>query len=194
MRHTALALTLLLSASSSALAQTPADAPKACPDCAMRRKEPDSQSVRTFYLKYAHQAADINEIGATIRQLIPDAKTFVIPAEDAIMVRAIPEDMALAERAINDLDHPKKAWRLTYTLTEMDGDKRGGTQHYTMDLVDGQQTTLKQGSRVPIATSGVAPKPGHAPTQSPVLPPPGHRHHLRCSARRQILAERASAL
>jgi type II secretory pathway component GspD/PulD (secretin) len=36
----------------------------------------------------------------------------------------------------------------------MDGEKRVGTQHYSMVLANGQEAILKQGDRVPIATSG----------------------------------------
>lgn len=156
MRHaTILASALLLAAASFAAAQ-PAEkpsapsapkqtqespSPKSCPDC----------SVRTFYLKYATQPAEMNEIASALRQLLQDARIFVIPSQDAIMVRTTPEDMALTERVLGDLDRPKKAWHLTYTITEMDGDKRVGTQHYSMDLVDGQRTDLKQGSKVPIS-------------------------------------------
>jgi len=47
---------------------------------------------------------------------------------------------------------PSKSYRLTYTLTEMDGGKRVGTQHFAMIVVTGRKTVLKQGSKVPIAT------------------------------------------
>ncbi|HWG18023.1 MAG TPA: hypothetical protein VN678_09185 [Acidobacteriaceae bacterium] len=160
-RISTLALTFLVAACTFAAGQTatkspmvaPDATPKPCPDCAARRKDWDAQSTRTFYLKYAVQPAEMNEISAVLRQMLPqDDKTFVIPEQAAIMVRAIPDDMPLAQKVIDDLDRPKKAWRLTYTITEMDGDKRLGSQHYTMDLVDGQRTDLQEGSRVPIAT------------------------------------------
>lgn len=126
---------------------------KPCPDCAARRKDWDSVPEQTFHLKYVTQPADLNEISALLRQMLPqETKVFVVQAQDAILIRAIPEDLAFAQKIIDDLDRPKKAWRLTYTVTEMDGDKRLGTQHYSMDLVDGQRTDLQEGSRVPIAT------------------------------------------
>ena len=45
-----------------------------------------------------------------------------------------------------------KTYRLTYTLTETDGGKRIGTQHFSMIVVNGRKTVLKQGSRIPLAT------------------------------------------
>lgn len=45
-----------------------------------------------------------------------------------------------------------RTYRLTYTLTETDGGKRIGTQHFSMIVVNGRKTVLKQGSRIPLAT------------------------------------------
>jgi type II secretory pathway component GspD/PulD (secretin) len=124
---------------------------KACPDCAARRRDFDGLPTQAFYLKYATSANEMNEIATTLRQLLsPDDRTFVVPSQDAIVIRAIPEDLALAQKILDNLDRPKKAWRLTYTLTEIDGGKRLGSQHYSMVIADGQQATLKQGDRVPL--------------------------------------------
>ncbi|HEY1161257.1 MAG TPA: hypothetical protein VGE83_11530 [Terracidiphilus sp.] len=44
-------------------------------------------------------------------------------------------------------------YRLTYTVTELDGAKHLGTQHFSMTVnPDAKDSTLKLGSRVPIAT------------------------------------------
>lgn len=113
----------------------------------------DALPIRTFYLKNAAQASDANDILNAIRNLVStEDRVFLAFSQNAIVMRAPAEDFALVQKVIDDLDHPKKAYRLTYTITEMDGDKHLGTQHYSMDLVDGQQTNVKQGSQVPIAT------------------------------------------
>ena len=57
-----------------------------------------------------------------------------------------------------------KTYRLTYTLTETDGGKRVGTQHFAMIVVSGQKTVLKQGNRVPLVTGSVSTS-GGAQTQ-----------------------------
>lgn len=45
------------------------------------------------------------------------------------------------------------AYRLTYTLTEMDGTKRLGSKHYAIVLdADARATTLKLGVKVPVET------------------------------------------
>jgi type II secretory pathway component GspD/PulD (secretin) len=90
--------------------------------------------------------------------LPPDAKSYLVPSEDTILICTGPEQIALAQRLINELDRPKKNYRLTYTLTEMDGAKRVNTDHLSMVLAPGQSSTLKRGSKVPIATGTFAPK------------------------------------
>src|SRR5215467_6695912 len=57
-----------------------------------------------------------------------------------------------------------KTYRLTYTLTETDGGKRVGTQHFAMIVVPGRKTVLKQGNRVPLVTGSVSTS-GGAQTQ-----------------------------
>ena len=45
-----------------------------------------------------------------------------------------------------------KSYRLTFTITENDNGKRIGTQHVAMVVLTGGRTTLKQGSKIPVAT------------------------------------------
>ena len=113
----------------------------------------DSRPFQTFYLANATQTNDANEITLTVRNLIdPSAKTYVVPGQNAITVRGTPDEIALAQKIISELDRPKKTYRLTFTIIETDGSKRVGVQHYAMVVAAGQRTTLKQGSKVPIAT------------------------------------------
>ncbi len=161
-RISALALIVVLASGPLALAQaapaakpaTDAASAKPAQDAAPRpRPNLDALPTRTFYLKNATQANDANEIVTAIRNSVsPEDRVLLVPSQNAIAMRAPAEDLALAQKILDDLDRPKKAYRLTYTITEMDGDKRVGSQHYSMGLVDGQQTTLQQESRVPIAT------------------------------------------
>lgn len=110
-------------------------------------------TVHTFYLRNATQTNDANEIYTSIRQMLPpQMKSFFVPNQMAIEICAPPEQIALVQKMLSDLDRPKKNYRLTYTVTEMDGTAHISTHHYSMIVTPGQQATLKQGSRVPILT------------------------------------------
>jgi type II secretory pathway component GspD/PulD (secretin) len=110
-------------------------------------------NIETFYLSNVSQINDGNEIQTAVRNLLPPTvKIYLVPSQNALLVCGGHDDLALAQKIIRDLDRPKKTYRLTYTMTEMDGGKRVGTQHFAMIVVGGQRTVLKQGSKVPVAT------------------------------------------
>jgi type II secretory pathway component GspD/PulD (secretin) len=113
----------------------------------------DLRPMQTFYLANTSQQNDGNEVTVAIRNLLPpDIKIYYVPSQNALIVRATPDELAQAQKIINDLDRPRKAYRLVYTVTESEGEKRVGTQHYSMIVAAGQRTVMKQGSKVPIAT------------------------------------------
>ena len=114
---------------------------------------PSTETVRTLYFRNATQQNDANEIYTAMRQILPgDVKTFFVPNQMAIEMCAQPEQFALAQKMLTDLDRPKKNYRLTYTVSEMDGTTHVSTHHYSMVVTEGQQATLKQGSRIPFMT------------------------------------------
>ena len=124
--------------------------PASEPPCA--RQNPELCPERTFYLNNVSQQSEVNEIVTALRNTLPATdKIFLVESENAVVVRATPEDLALAEKLLNDLDRPKKNYRLTYTVTELDGSKQLGAQHYVMVAVSGQETA-QAGSKIPFAT------------------------------------------
>jgi hypothetical protein len=84
--------------------------------------------------------------------MLPQAKVYYVPSQAAISLRASADDIALAQRILADLDKTKKIYRLTYTMTERDGARTIGVQHFAIVVASGSKTDFKQGSRVPIAT------------------------------------------
>ena len=95
---------------------------------------PDQRTLPrpTFYLNNATQQADANEIMTALRNTLPPHdKVFRGLGQNAILIRASPEDVALAQKIVNELDRPKKNYRLTYTVTEMDGEQADGQRSTT---------------------------------------------------------------
>ncbi len=53
--------------------------------------------THTFYPKYATQASDANEIYTALRNALdPDVKSFLVASQKAIIIRGLPDDIALA--------------------------------------------------------------------------------------------------
>ncbi|MBW4037327.1 MAG: hypothetical protein HIU91_00375 [Acidobacteria bacterium] len=96
------------------------------------------------------------EIQAALRNVLcPTDKIYFLLDQSAIVVQASPEQLAMAEKLISELDRPQKAYRLTYTITELDGNKTISTQHFSMIALNGQHTSMKEGSKIPVATGSM---------------------------------------
>lgn len=145
-----------------ALAQTPEPAKQPSP-C---QASPATFETRVFDLANVRSNSNFlfggtgfrgaDEIQAALRNVLcPEDKIYTLSGQSAILVQAAPEQMVLAEKLISQLDRPHKAYRLTYTMTELDGEKTVSTQHFSMIVVDGQHTSMKEGSKIPVATGEI---------------------------------------
>jgi hypothetical protein len=118
----------------------------------------DTRPFETIYLKNSTQQSDANEIVTSVRNMVaPSVKIILVPSQNAITIRGTEEEIAMAKKIVSDLDRSKKTYRLTFTITDFDGGKRVGAQRFAMIVSEGERTTLKQGSKVPIATGSYKP-------------------------------------
>jgi hypothetical protein len=108
---------------------------------------------QTLYLTNLTQQKDANDLMVGLRNMLPKSQMIYVPSQSAISFRGSPEDMALAQRILADLDKTKKIYRLTYTMTERDGGKIIGVQHFSIIVASGSRTDFKQGSRLPISVA-----------------------------------------
>ena len=138
------ALALLMAA--GAAAQMPIEAARPAD------AKPAAEVYQAFFLTNVSQQNDAMDVLTALRNTLPRAKVYFAGFQNAIMVRGTAEDLALAQKVISDLDRPRKLYRITYTLTEMDGGKRTATERLTLTVNPGEKGELKQGSRVPLVT------------------------------------------
>jgi len=109
--------------------------------------------TQTFYLKNCSEPNDGNEILTGLRLMLdPSVKMYLVPSQNAIVVRGLADDMELATKLIAELDRPRKTYRLTYAVTEVDGTKRLEPQRFSTVANAGQRFTLKSGEKVPVVT------------------------------------------
>ncbi|MGO9337801.1 MAG: hypothetical protein ACLPY1_09865 [Terracidiphilus sp.] len=114
--------------------------------------KPDTETYQTLYLTNLTQQNDLNDIQTDLRNMLPKAHLYGMSSQNAISIRATPEDIQTAQKILSDLDRGKKLYRLTYTINESDSGKHTGAQSFTLIVASGGKTTFKQGSRVPIVT------------------------------------------
>jgi type II secretory pathway component GspD/PulD (secretin) len=110
------------------------------------------ETYQTIYLTNASQQSDLADIQTAIRNMLNKVRVYGSPSQNAISVQGTPEDIALAQKIVSELDRPRKLYRLTFTITDIDSGKRAATQKYALIAVSGEKTSLKQGGRVPIVT------------------------------------------
>ncbi len=98
----------------------------------------DQQAVQTFYLTNASQQNDANEVVVAIRNLLdPSVKIYVVPSQNAIVMRATPDQLMLAEKLINDLDRAKPEVVVDVAVLEVNK-----TLERTLGITLPQQVTI----------------------------------------------------
>ncbi len=116
-----------------------------------------SDSMETFYLANVSQTNEMADVINALRNMLdPKDRLILVPSQNAIVMWGPPDQLALAKKVLSDLDKPRKTYRLTYTVRDMDDNKQVGIQHFSLIVVSGARTTLKSGSKVPIATGSTS--------------------------------------
>jgi len=115
-------------------------------------QQPPPEAVQTFFLKNVSEQNELNDIQTDLRNVMPRARIYGIQTQNAITVKGTPDDLATAQKLISELDRPCQLYRLTYTITDIDGGKRAGSQQFVILAAWEQRSDFKQGSRVPIVT------------------------------------------
>lgn len=138
-------LLLLAPLASHAYAQSPATK---LADLSSANEQPSS--YKTFYLSNLIRPHDADDIQTDLRNMLPSAKLYYVPSQSALSMRGSAEDIALAQKILADLDRPRKAYRLTYTIKEAGSGQPDGGQHVTLIVTSGATTDFKQGSKVPL--------------------------------------------
>jgi general secretion pathway protein D len=80
--------------------------------------------AQTFYLTNVSQQNDANEIMVALRNLLdPTVKIYLVNSQNAIVVRATPDELILAEKLINDLDRTRSEVIVDVAVLEVSRDK-----------------------------------------------------------------------
>jgi hypothetical protein len=137
----------------SIITLTVASVAGACAQTQAANGKPE-EVYQTLYLTNLAHPNDAEQVVSTLRNMLPSARVIYVESQSAIAMKGTPEDIALARKILADMDKNKKIYRLTYTMTEKDGEKTVGVEHLSLVVASGSTTVLKQGSRVPV---GVGP-------------------------------------
>jgi general secretion pathway protein D len=88
-----------------------------------KRQELEEEAVQTFYLANTAQQNDLNDIQTALRNLLVNAKLYGVPSQSAIVMRATPDELLLAQKLINDLDKSRPEVVVDVALLEVNRDR-----------------------------------------------------------------------
>ncbi|MDE1177398.1 MAG: cohesin domain-containing protein [Edaphobacter sp.] len=89
-----------------------------------KRTDLDELAVQTFYLTNAAQQQDANEVLTALRNLMdPSMKITLVPSQNAIVLRATPDQLLLAQKLITDLDRARPEVVVDVAILQVNRDK-----------------------------------------------------------------------
>jgi general secretion pathway protein D len=89
-----------------------------------KRTDLDELAVQTFYLTNASQQSDANEVLTALRNVLdPSSKITLVPSQNAIILRATPDQLLLAHKLINDVDRARPEVAVDVAILQVNRDK-----------------------------------------------------------------------
>lgn len=88
-----------------------------------KRKEVEQNVMRTFYLRNISTPAELQEAGNVVRQVLDISRVQLLQGQDALILRATPDQMVLAEKLLADLDKPKSEVIIDVAVMQVSRDR-----------------------------------------------------------------------
>ena len=79
--------------------------------------------MQTFYLSNASQQNDLNDVSTALRNVLTNAKIYGVPSQNAIVMRATPDELLLAQKLVNDLDKARPEVVVDVAVLEVNRNK-----------------------------------------------------------------------
>jgi general secretion pathway protein D len=79
----------------------------AAADNPAKRKELEQSVIKTFYLSNLSQPTELQDVVNAMRTILEVQRIQQLPSQNAIVVRGTPDQVALAEKLVDDIDKPK---------------------------------------------------------------------------------------
>jgi general secretion pathway protein D len=93
-------------------------------DTPAKRKDVEQSVVKTFYLSNLFQPTELQDVVNALRQILEISRIQPLPSEGAIVVRGTPDQVALAEKLVSDLDKSKPEVVVDVAVLQISKDKK----------------------------------------------------------------------
>jgi general secretion pathway protein D len=88
-----------------------------------KRKDLEQAVIKTFYLANLSQPTELQDVTNAMRQILEIQRIQPLPSQSAIVVRGTPDQMALAQKLIGDLDRSKAEVVVDVAVMQINRDK-----------------------------------------------------------------------
>jgi general secretion pathway protein D len=92
-------------------------------DTKAKRTEIEQNVVKTFYLSNLAQTTEIQDIVNTLRTVVEITRVISLASQNAIVIRGTPDQVALAEKLVNDLDKARPEVVVDIAVMQVSRDK-----------------------------------------------------------------------
>jgi len=88
-----------------------------------KRKELDQSVIKTFYLSNLSQATELQDVVNAMRTLLEVSRIQQLQSQNAVIVRGTPDQIALAQKLVDDLDKAKPEVIVDVVVMQVSRDK-----------------------------------------------------------------------
>ncbi|GAC1428130.1 MAG: tetratricopeptide repeat protein [Terriglobales bacterium] len=88
-----------------------------------KRKDLEQSVIKTFYLANLSQPTELQDVVNALRQILEIARIQPLPSQGAIVVRGTPDQVALAQKLVGDLDKSKPEVVVDIAIMQVSRDK-----------------------------------------------------------------------
>jgi general secretion pathway protein D len=89
-----------------------------------KRKDLEQSVIRTFYLANLSQPTELQDVVNAMRQILEISRIQPLPSQGAIVVRGTPDQIALAQKLLGDLDKAKAEVIVDVAVLQINRDKK----------------------------------------------------------------------
>jgi len=88
-----------------------------------KRKELEQNVIKTFYLSNLSQPTELQDVVNAMRTILEVSRIQQLPSQGAIVVRGTPDQVALAQKLVDDLDKAKPEVLIEVSVMQVSRDK-----------------------------------------------------------------------
>src|ERR1035438_4678110 len=88
-----------------------------------KRKELEQNVIKTFYLSNMSQPTELQDVVNAVRTVLEVSRIQQLPSQGAIVVRGTPDQVALAQKLVDDLDKAKPEVLIEVAVMQVSRDK-----------------------------------------------------------------------